>query len=278
VTEAPIGLIAGNQDLPKYAARKIRSEGIPLCAVGLIGETDPEIRDLSDFYLEVPLGGLQAMADFFLTNGAVKICMAGGVSRERVVAGYQPDEAALELMAGLDNFHTDAILRALAGWLEAKGLNLVSVAELVPDLAVSPGLLTELPPTKSLLADLKLAYSVAKELGRLDVGQTVVASDKIVVALEGADGTDATIKRGAALCRKPVAVAKVVKPLQDVRLDPPVVGPETFSVLADCRAGALALDARGLIFLEREKCLSIANSVGLSVVAWLNDADAPCAS
>jgi DUF1009 family protein len=157
----------------------------------------------------------------------------------------------------------------MAQWLEERSLKLVSVTELAPGLLVQPGLLTQKAPSPELLEDLRLAFRVAKELGRLDVGQTAVVSDKIAVALEGADGTDATIRRGAALCRKPVAVAKTVKPSQDTRFDLPVVGLETIEVLLECRAGALALDASGLIFLDQEQCLALANRAGLAIVAWL---------
>ncbi|MDR1871531.1 MAG: UDP-2,3-diacylglucosamine diphosphatase LpxI [Deltaproteobacteria bacterium] len=267
---APVGLIAGNLSLPVLTAQKIKAAKTPLVVVGLKGETDPQVKSLADAYLEVVLGHIQPMAQFFLAKGVKTVCMVGGVSRENITGSWDPDEAAQDILADLDNFHTDAILRAAAKWLEDQGLTLVSVAELVPDLTVQPGLLTAKAPSPALLEDLRLAYRVAKELGRLDVGQTVVVSDKIAVALEGADGTNATIFRGASLCRKPIAVAKVVKPSQDIRFDLPVIGPETINVLTSCGAGALALDARGLIMLEKEECLAQANKAGLAIIAWLD--------
>ncbi|MDR1607526.1 MAG: UDP-2,3-diacylglucosamine diphosphatase LpxI [Deltaproteobacteria bacterium] len=263
----PVGLIAGNLKLPILTAQKLRHEGSSIVVVGLKGETEPQIKELADFYLELPLGQLRPMADFFREHGAQKICMVGGVSRETVTSGYEPDEAAFSIMEKLDNFQTDAILRAVAEWLEEQGLYLVSVAEICPDLLVKPGLLTQTAPSPALLEDLRLAFKVAKELGRLDVGQTVVVSDKITVALEGADGTDATIRRGAALSRKPIAVAKVFKPKQDNRLDLPVIGLETIAVLVECRAAGLALDAKGVIMLDPKDCLDLANQNALAIVA-----------
>jgi len=266
-TSQAVGLIAGNLSLPVLAARKTKEEGRPLYVAGFCGETDPQLKLLSDRYLELPLGQLKPMADFFLENGVKKICLAGGLSRENIITSYQPDEAAIKLLESLSDFQTDNILRAVAGWLEERGLNLVSVAELIPEILVKPGLLTQTAPTPELLEDLNLAFRLAKELGRLDVGQTVVVSDKIAVALEGADGTNATIRRGASLCKKPIAVAKTVKPNQDFRLDLPVVGPETIEVLIECRAGGLALDSSGLIILEQDKCLQLANQAGLVILA-----------
>jgi DUF1009 family protein len=251
------------------AARAVKRRGGELVVAGLSGETDGEIYNLADESIEAPLGALGAMVDFFLDKGCAILALAGGISREGLISRYQPDEEAIKVMESVESFQTDTILRALAAYLEGRGLKLVSVAELAPELLVSPGVLTKKAPEGELLEDLKMAFFLAKELGRLDCGQTVVVSDKIAVALEGADGTDATIRRGAALCRKPVAVAKVVKPTQDFRLDLPVIGPETIESLAGVKAGALALDAGGLIMLEPEKCLAMAEEAGLSIVAWL---------
>lgn len=266
-----VGLIAGNRSLPVLAARAVKARGGQLAVAGLAGETDPAVYALADLKTEVPLGALGAMADFFVSSGVSKLAMVGGVSRDNIISRYNPDPDAVKLMESLETFQTDSILRAVAAYLESRGLRLVSVAELTPELLVPPGTLTSKAPEGDLMADLKLAFRLAKELGRLDCGQTVVVSDKIAVALEGADGTDATIRRGASLCLKPVAVAKVVKPSQDFRLDLPVIGPETIGALVEVKAGALALDAGGLIMLDPERCLSLAEAGNLAIVAWRDD-------
>jgi DUF1009 family protein len=269
----PVGLIAGNQQLPVLAAKRVKESGQTLVVVGLAGETDPVISTISDYYLETPLGQLGKMANFFLDHKVERVCLAGGVSRENIISSYQPDQEAVKVMEKLTSFQTDTILRAVADYLEELGLKLVSVADIIPEILIHPGLLTQKAPDDEQLEDLKLAFRLAKELGRLDCGQTVVVSDKIAIALEGADGTDATIRRGAALCRKPISVAKVVKPRQDTRLDLPVIGPTTIATLVECRAGALALDAGGLIMLEGDKCLQMANQAGMVIVAWLEGED-----
>jgi DUF1009 family protein len=263
-----VGLIAGNLSLPLRAARSVAARGGRLVVVGIRGETDPEVYKLADSHLEIVLGRLGAMADFFAAERADSVCLVGGVGRDNVVGAYEPDEAAVSVMERLPNFQTNTILRGLADYLESRGPRVVSVAELLPELLVRPGLLTSTPIKPDLLADLRLAFSLARELGRLDCGQTAVVSDLVAVALEGADGTDATVRRGSLLSKKRVAVAKTVKPGQDRRLDLPVVGPRTIEVLAECRAGALALDASGLIMLDPEECLAMAEAAGLAVVAW----------
>ncbi|MDR3135361.1 MAG: UDP-2,3-diacylglucosamine diphosphatase LpxI [Deltaproteobacteria bacterium] len=268
-----VGLIAGNMSLPLMAACRLKAQGKTLAVVGLAGETDPRVRELADYYLEVNLGQLGAMGRFLAGHGVGSLCVVGGVSRESVVNSYDPDEEAIRVMETLDNFQTDNILRALAVYVESLGPKVVSVASLVPELLVKPGQLTAKAPGEELLTELRLAFYLARELGRLDCGQTVVVSDRLAVALEGADGTDATIRRGAALCHKPVAVAKAVKPNQDFRLDLPVIGPGTISVLAEVKAGGLALDATGLIMLEPEKCLEMADKAGLAIMAFGQEAN-----
>jgi DUF1009 family protein len=264
-----VGFIAGNLSLPVIAARKVKEEGRFLAVADIGGEASPELRALADRYAEIPLGALRALTDFFLGCGVTDVCMAGGISRATVIGGYRPDAEAVRLMEGLASFQTDTILRAAAGWLEGEGLRLFSVTDLVPGLLVRPGRLGAAEPSPGLLEDLAFAFRIARELGRLDVGQTAVACDKIAVALEGADGTDATIRRGASLCSKPVAVAKVLKPSQDTRLDLPVVGPPTLKVLCEVKAGGLVLDARGLILLDEEECVRLADGAGLALLAWL---------
>jgi DUF1009 family protein len=270
-----VGLIAGNRSLPLIAARAVRAAGGSLATVALIGEAAPGLKKLSDHYLPLNLGQLDPLAKFFLDLGVKEVAMAGGISRESVLESYDPDEAAIRLMETLPNFQTDTILRGLAGFLEERGLKLVSVTDLAPGLLVTPGTLGSIEPKGALLADLILAFTIARELGRLDVGQTVVVSDLIAVALEGADGTDATIRRGAKISKNPIAVAKVLKPTQDVRFDLPVIGPPTLRLLAEKKAGGLALDARGLIILDPDTCRKIADGHGIALVAWLDPPAAP---
>jgi DUF1009 family protein len=258
--------------LPVMAAGRLKANGHKVVAAGLTGETDPSVYDLCEASEEFNLGQIGAMGDFFVRHKVDYICLIGGISRRSVTNSYVPDETAIGIMESLDNFQTDSILRAVAGYLESLGPKVVSIAEVLPELLVRPGYLTEKRPGADILPDLKLAFFLAKELGRLDCGQTVVVSDRIAVALEGADGTDATIRRGAALTKKRIAVAKVVKPGQDFRLDLPVIGPETIAVLAECKAGALALDAEGLLMLEPEKCLATAAEADLAIVAWGSEA------
>lgn len=264
----PIGLIAGNRELPLMVARKARELGRPLVAAGIVGEADPSLENLADSFTWNKLGQLRELIQFFNEAGATELVMIGGISRDNIIFNYEPDEMALEVMESLSDFHTDKILRAVTTRLEREGLKLRAVTDILPELLTSPGLLTVKAPDEEMMADLKVAWHIAKELGRLDVGQLAVVSDRITVAVEAAEGTDEAVRRGAALASKPVAVAKVVKPMQDLRLDPPVIGPDTIKVMAEAGVGALAIDASHLLIINREETVRLADAAGMSIVAW----------
>jgi DUF1009 family protein len=269
VSPPPIGLIAGNRDLPLLVAAKARELGRPLAIAGIAGEADPGLAESSDLFTTLKLGQFQALLDFFRAAGVRDFLMTGGLERETIILNYEPDALFLSLLAQLEDFHTDRILRAVTARLEAEGFTLKAVTDLLPELLTPPGLLTRAEPEAELLADLKVAWRIAKELGRLDVGQTAVVSDRITLAVEAAEGTDETVRRGAALAQKPVAVAKVVKPGQDLRLDPPVIGPETIKVMAEARVGALAVDASQILVINRAEVRRLADQASLAIVAWL---------
>ncbi|MDR2406187.1 MAG: UDP-2,3-diacylglucosamine diphosphatase LpxI [Deltaproteobacteria bacterium] len=275
INNSPVGLIAGNRTLPVIAAKALKARGVPLALCSLAGEAEEELKNYANFHITLSLGSLRPMVDFFKSSGVSELFMAGGIDRDNLLENYDPDDDAIALMESLSNFQTDTILRGLASYLERAGLKLISVTDIVPEILVKPGLLSETPPSPELLADLRLAFVLARELGRLDVGQTVVVSDLIAVALEGADGTDATIRRGASLSKRPIAVAKVLKPTQDTRFDLPVIGPPTLELLADLKAGGLVLDAKGLIILEEDKCIEIANSNKMALLAWMEAPEKP---
>jgi DUF1009 family protein len=268
----PLGLIAGNRELPRLVAEKACELKRPIVIAALEGEAEATLAALAHRFQWVRLGQLEKLANFFQAVGVRELVMIGGVSRESIISNYEPDEAAAALMATLDDFHTDKILRAFCGWLEERGLKLQAATEILPELLTPPGLLTRSAPTEALMLDLKVAWRVAKDLGRLDLGQCAVVSDCITLAVEAAEGTDAAVLRGAGLAGKPAAVAKVVKPTQDLRLDPPVIGPETIRVMAATgKVGALVVDANRVLIVNREETVRLADEAGLALLAWTDE-------
>lgn len=265
-TAGPLAVIAGRGQFPLLVAEKARETGRPVVAAAHENETDPALKALVQDMIWVKLGQVQRMVDFFKAHGAREVLMAGGLTKERFFENYDPDERAIALLAGLTDFHDDKVLRAVAGNLEADGLVTRSAAEVLPEVLAPQGVLTKKAPDEALWAEINFGREMALELGRLDVGQCVVVKERIVLALEAIEGTDACIRRGAALSRGGAVVVKMAKPSQDLRFDLPTVGLDTIKLMVEFKAAALAVEAGKTLMFDQKAMLSLADSHGLVVV------------
>ena len=177
-----------------------------------------------------------------------------------------PDLKGLAVMSKLAIFHDDDILRAVAGELAKEGIEIVSSTLYVPELLAPAGCLTKRRPSKDEKEDIDFGWRIAKELGRLDVGQCVVVRRKTVLAVEAIDGTNETILRGGRLGREETVVVKVSKPNQDLRFDVPAVGPETIKVMSQVKASSLAVEAGKTLIFDREEMIAKAEEMGISII------------
>jgi len=264
-----LGLIAGRGRLPVFVARAARRRGLGVAAVAFHGDTDPALAQDVDRITWLHLGQLDALLGALHEAGARDVVMAGKILKTNLygdLASLRPDARAIALIAGLPDRNDDAILGAIADALAAEGLILRPQAELVPDLLAGEGVLGGRAPTEAQQADVAFGWRIAKALGAVDVGQTVVVRERAVMALEAIEGTDAAIRRGAALGGRGVTVVKVAKPRQDPRFDLPAIGPETLVVLAECKAAALAVDAGRTLVMERARVVALADASGIALL------------
>jgi hypothetical protein len=222
---------------------------------------------MADEILWVKIGQLQRSMDFFKGQGLTQAVMAGGITKENMFVNFEPDERAIGLVAGLGDLNDDKFLRALADDYEAEGISIVSSTILLPELLASEGVLTSRHPSQAELADIEFGWRIAKELGRLDVGQCVVVRNLAVLALEAIDGSDETIRRGGRLAREKAVVIKVCKPAQDVRFDLPSVGLGTIGVMSEVKAAVLAIEAGRSLIFDREAMIAAADRAGITIVA-----------
>jgi DUF1009 family protein len=197
--------------------------------------------------------------------------MAGTIAKRRMFEGIKPDLMGLALVSKLVIFHDDDILRAVAGELAGHGIEIVGSTFCLPDLLAPPGCLTRRKPTKSEEEDIAFGWRIAKELGRLDIGQCVGVRKKTVLALEALEGTDETIARGGRLGRQAAVIIKVSKPSQDLRFDVPSVGPETLKVMTGVRAKVLAVEAGTTLMFDRRKMIDYANKSGITITSLRSD-------
>jgi hypothetical protein len=264
-----LGLIAGQGVFPLEVARMARRRGLRVACVALREQARPEIAGEVESITWIYPGEVTAGLAAFRAAGVQDVVMAGKVAKSDLFRNPERlriDATAASLLGELTDRKDDTILAKLAQSLEALGLHLLPQYALTPDLLVAEGVLTATAPSEAQRADIAFGLPIAKAIGRLDIGQTVVVKDRAVLAVEAIEGTDAAIRRGGAIASG-ACVVKVAKPSQDPRFDVPTIGPATVAVLAESRVAVLAFEAGATVVLERDTMVREADAHGIAIVA-----------
>lgn len=262
-----IGLIAGNGSFPIEFAKAARLKGLTVIAVAHEGETLPELAQWTDKIFWIKVGQLGKLIKIFKEQGVRDVLMAGGIKKTRLFDGAMPDLRGAALLARMLQKQDDSILRAVAEELESDGITVRESTLYLDSLLAPPGVLTERKPSKGEWKDITFGWQVAKEIGRLDIGQTVVVKDQTVLAVEAIEGTDEAIRRGGRLCREGAVIVKICKPQQDLRFDLPAAGLQTIQSMREVKAACLAVEAGKTIMIQKGSIISEANAAGIAVVA-----------
>ena len=273
---APLGLIAGEGDLPLAMARTARSLGHPVHAIGYHGITTGALGDAVDSIEWLHLGEFGGLLDHLCGLDVKQAVLAGKVSKGHLygdVGPLRPDARALEGIAKVADRRDDSILEAIATALGEAGVALRSQLDFCGDLVSPPGVLGRTPLDEAQWRDIRFGWPVAKALGGLDVGQSVVVESEAVLAVEAIEGTDEAIRRGGRLGSGRATLIKVAKPSQDPRFDLPTIGPRTVEAMCESGVGVLAFEAHCTIVLGRELLLQTADANGVAVVAVESDGD-----
>jgi DUF1009 family protein len=262
-----LGLIAGGGQFPLLAADAARRRRHRVVAVAHLGETDPVLSDRVDEIVWIRLGQLGHLIKALKKQGVRKALLAGSIAKKKMFENIKPDLKGLAVMSKLALFHDDDILRALADELAKEGIEIVSSTLYLTDLVAPQGCLTRKKPTRAEQEDIRFGWKVAKELGRLDVGQCVVVRRKTVLAMEAIEGTNEAILRGGSLGKEKTVVVKVSKPNQDLRFDVPAVGIDTVRTMARVRASVLAVEAAKTLIFDKNEMIAYADQSNISIVA-----------
>ena len=262
----PLGLIAGNGRFPFLVAEAARKRGRRIVLIRLKEETDPGLEALVDETHEVSLGQLGTCIAALKKAGAREAIMAGQVRHRQIFSGIVPDLTLMGVLARLAFKNTDSLIGGVADALEREGIRLISSVELLRDQLADEGAMSGKKPSADEQKAIDYGVRIASELGRLDLGQTVVVKDRAVVALEAMEGTDEAIARGARIAGPGVVVVKMAKPRQDMRFDVPVVGERTLQSLRDAKAAVLAVEAGKTLLLDKAAFLASAKQMGVVVV------------
>ena len=267
-----IGLIAGVGRLPVEFARAARGMGVHVIGVGVLPEVDPELSQVTHTYENINIAKLDRIFKVFKREKVTEITLLGKITKELVYAHRElPDLRVLKIFSRIKNFSDDTLTLALVEELAAEGITVLDQTELLRPLMPEPGVLTKRKPTEAELADMRFGLDMAKKIGGLDIGQTVIVKNRAIMAVEAIEGTDACIRRGGQLGRGGVTVAKSAKPKQDMRFDVPGVGPDTVESMIEAGAVALVIEAEKTLVVDRETMVNKANQHGITIVAMAGD-------
>src|SRR5262245_39238185 len=231
-------------------------------------ETSPDIERQARRVHWMSLGQLGKLIKTFKAEGVTRAIMAGQVKHKQIFSGILPDLKMMQVLASLATRNTDSLIGAVARVLEEEGIQLIESTAFLEPLLPQAGLLTKRAPTGDEKQDLDYGYKLARELGRLDLGQTVVVAEGACVALEAMEGTDAVIERAAHLVNgSAMRVVKLAKPNQDLRFDVPVIGVPTVEVMTRTGVTAMAIEARKTLMIDREELLRRLDAAGIAVIA-----------
>ena len=262
---AIFGIIAGNGVYPKELALSARAAGVKkIVAAAFTNETDPTLAEHVDVIDWMRVGQLGRLLKFFKESGARQAVMAGQIAPGNLF-DLHPDWKALLLLAKLKRRNAESIFGAIADELDKAGTDLLPATTFMENAIAKSGLIAGPKLGKRQRQDIEFGLSIAKEIARLDIGQTVIIKNGTVLAVEGFDGTNETIRRGGKLAGKDAIMIKVSKPNQDMRFDVPVIGVETVEVAHEAHVRAIAVEAGRTLLLEKTPILEEANRSQISI-------------
>ena len=252
---------------PRLLADSARKAGVKkIVAAAFTGETDSALAQHVDLIQWMRVGQLNRLLKFFREQEAHHAIMAGQIAPKNLF-DLHPDWKALLVLAKLKQRNAESIFSAIADELAKVDVGLLPATSFLEDSLASAGLIAGPKLSRREEEDVDFGWKIAKEIARLDIGQTVIVKDGTIVAVEALEGTNDAIKRGGSLARKGAIMVKVAKPNQDMRFDVPVIGVETIRVAAEAKLRVVAIEAGKTLLLEKDAIIDLAKRERISIVA-----------
>jgi len=263
-----IGMIAGSGMMPVEIIRHCNAVGREIFVVGLEPwASEEQLKEAPHSFARIAEAG--RIFKEFRRHNVCEIVLAGGIKRPSFKE-LIPDWEGVKIVSKLamKKMSDDNLFRALMNEIESRGFRVVGIEEVVPDMLFSEGLYGRAKPTEEDMEDIRRGLTVARALGAVDVGQAVVVQEGMVLAVEAIEGTDMMLSRAAMLAKKgkaPVMV-KVPKPGQDMRVDLPAIGLQTIELLKKYGIGGIAVEAGGILLIERKAVIEMADKEGIFIL------------
>jgi UDP-2,3-diacylglucosamine hydrolase len=274
-----MGLVAGWGRFPLVVAEALKRQGYEVHCAAVKDHADPQLAELCDSHLTTGVGQLGRMIRFFKARGVTQATMAGKIHKASVLfrrwgwVSHFPDFTTLRtffphFISRTRDRRDDSLLLAVVETFARGGIRFAPATDFAPELLVSEGQITRRGVTAAQQQDIAFAWPIAKAMGQLDVGQSVVVKGQTVIAVEAVEGTDECIRRAGTLCPQGgFVVVKVAKPQQDMRFDVPTIGVWTLETIAAAGGSVLAVEAGRTILLDEPEFIAAAHRLGIAVVA-----------
>ena len=258
-----IGLIAGSGEVPIYFARKASQLGIKIVSVGFSDEIQNGLKSYSEKSYSIGVGQAGKILATFKENNVKNLLVLGKVDKKIVFKLQKFDLKALKFLKNIVTHEDKVLLLGMIAELDREGFTVLSQKEFLSDIFPPKGNLTRRALTKQELGDIEFGLPIAQKLADMEIGQTLIVRNKMVVAVEALEGTDRAIQRGCKLAQGKCVVIKVSRTNQDYRYDSPGIGPQTIRMLSE--GSVLALEAERVMVVEQEKVLALANDAKIAV-------------
>lgn len=260
-----LGLIAGNGLYPEIMARASRAAGVGrLAAAAFTDETEPHLSDLVDAIEWMRVGQLGKMIKFFKKESVTQAVMVGQIAPKNLF-DLRPDLRTLKMLSKVKERNAESLFGAIADELEKDGITLLPATTFLEDLVPGTGHVCGPELSERQREDAEFGFRIAKEVSRLDIGQTVVVKKGTVLAVEAFEGTNEAIRRGGGLGKGEAMMVKVAKPNQDFRFDVPVVGPATIETAAEAGVNAVVVEAGSTLLLGKEEIVRLCGEKAISI-------------
>lgn len=274
-----IGLLAGWGRFPVEVARALKRQGYGVHCQGIKGHASPDLARICDSFRYVGIARLGHQIRHFRRHGVCYATMAGKIFKAKLMyhrwgwLHHFPDWECCRtfyphFITRTRDRNDDTLLTAVVDLFARHEIMFAPATDFAPELLVKPGRLSGTEPTAAQWKDIQFGWLLAKEMGRLDVGQTVVVKGQSTIAVEAVEGTDACIRRAGEICPQGgFTVVKVAKPRQDMRFDVPTIGPGTLQTIRQAGGRVLAVEAQKTIIVDQPVFVRFAQQHRISVVA-----------
>jgi UDP-2,3-diacylglucosamine hydrolase len=261
-----LGLLAGSGRFPVYLAEAAKQKGYEVIVIGPFGRLDQGLNEKADKVLTYRFARFGELEDILKREDIRQAVMAGKIEKRWLYEpGLELDQTSIEILKKLPDRKDDTLLNIILRELEERGIEILETADLIRDWLAPQGSFSSARPDEAQWRDIRFGFKLAKEIGRLDIGQTVAVLNQAALAVEAIEGTDMAIIRAGQFTPGAVVV-KVFKPGQSNKADVPVVGLSTVKSMVQAKAAVLAVEAGGCLVVEREEMVALADKHNIALV------------